>query len=145
MIRRTFGLRDILGTPKTRPSRRNVDVSPQLAALLHRQRKGYVDAKLAGRLAELLEYIFTEPEGGPLARRTSERAFALVLRKAGLGPQHSPKSLRFADDQRGRQPAVRRPPARALVGGDHREALHSLDSPGRPGRAPAGRRRGGGW
>ena len=69
-------------------------MSPQLAALLQRQRKGYAEAKLAGRLAELLEYIFTEPEGDPLARRTSERAFALVLRKAGLGPQHSPKSLR---------------------------------------------------
>ncbi len=94
MIRRTFGFRDILGTPKTRQSRRDVDVSPQLAELLKRQRKAQAEAKLAGRLAELPEYIFTEPEGGPLARRTFERVFAVVLRKAGLGPQHSPKSLR---------------------------------------------------
>lgn len=71
-------------------NRSGQDVSPQLAELLKRQRKAQAEAKLA----ELPEYIFTEPEGGPLARRTFERAFALVLRKAGLGPQHSPKSLR---------------------------------------------------
>jgi integrase len=94
MIRRTFGLRDILGAPKTRQSRRDVDVSPQLAEVLKRQRKAQAEVKLAGRQAELPEYIFTEPEGGPLARRSFERAFAVVIRKAGLGPQHSPKSLR---------------------------------------------------
>jgi len=94
MIRRTFGLRDILGTPKTRQSRRDVDVSPQLAELLKRQRKTHAEAKLAGRFWELPEFIFTEPDGRPLARRTFERAFALCLRKAGLGPQYSPKSLR---------------------------------------------------
>ena len=69
-------------------------MSPQLAEVLKRQRKAQAGAKLAGRLVELPEYIFIEPDGGPLARRTFERAFALVLRKAGLGPQHSPKSLR---------------------------------------------------
>ena len=69
-------------------------MSPQLAEVLKRQRKAQAEAKLAGRLVELPEYIFIEPDGGPLARRTFERAFALVLRKAGLGPQHSPKSLR---------------------------------------------------
>jgi integrase len=47
MIRRTFGLRDILGTPKTKHSRRDVDVSPQLAALLQRERK--YQAEAAGR------------------------------------------------------------------------------------------------
>jgi integrase len=93
-IRRTFGHRDIVGAPKTRHSRRDVDVSPQLTELLKRHRKAQAEAKLAGRLAEVPEYVFTEPAGGPLERRTFERAFALVLRKAGLGPQHSPKSLR---------------------------------------------------
>lgn len=96
MIRRTFGHRDILGTPKTRRSRRDVDVSPQLAELLKRQRKAHAEAKLAGRFSGLpeSEFMFTEPDGRPLARRTFERAFALCLRKAGLGPQYSPKSLR---------------------------------------------------
>ena len=94
MIRRTFGLRDIQGTPKTRQSRRDVDVSPQLADLLKRQRKAQAEAKLAGRLAELPEFIFIEPAGGPLDRRTFERAFPRILVKADLGPQYSPKSLR---------------------------------------------------
>jgi integrase len=94
MIRRTFGLNDILGSPKTKHSRRDVDVSPQLAALLQRERKAQTEAKLAGRIAELPTFIFTEPEGGPLDRRTFERAFARVLGKAGLGPHYSPKSLR---------------------------------------------------
>jgi integrase len=93
MIRWTFGHRDSLGTPKTKHSRRDLDVSPQLAALLHRHRKAQAEAKLAGRLAEL-QFIFTEPAGGPLDRRTFERAFARVLAKAELGAQHSPKSLR---------------------------------------------------
>lgn len=94
MIRRTFGHRDILGTPKTRESRRDVDVSPQLAALLQRHRAGQAEAKLAGRLGELPAFIFTESDGRPLDRRTFERAFARVLGKAGLGPHYSPKSLR---------------------------------------------------
>jgi integrase len=38
--------------------------------------------------------VFTEPDGRPLDRRTFERAFARILKKAGLGPQYSPKSLR---------------------------------------------------
>jgi integrase len=94
LIRRTFGHRDELGTPKTPHSRRDVDVSPQLADLLKRHRKAQTEAKLAGRLAELPTFIFTEPEGSPLARRTFERAFERVLIKAGLGLHHSPKSLR---------------------------------------------------
>lgn len=93
-IRRTFGHRDILGEPKTRHSRRDVDVSPQLAELLRRHRKAQAEAKLAGRLAELPEYVFTEPDGRPLDRRTFERAFARILKAAGLGRQYSPKSLR---------------------------------------------------
>ena len=94
MIRRTFGHRDILGTPKTRESRRDVDVSPQLAALLQRQRAGQAEAKLAGWLGELPTFIFTESDGRSLDRRTFERAFERVLGKAGLGPQYSLKSLR---------------------------------------------------
>jgi integrase len=94
MIRRTFGHRDILGTPKTKHSRRDVDVSPQLAALLQRERKAQAEAKLAGRLAELPAFTFTESDGRPLERRTFERAFARVLGKAGLGLHYSPKSLR---------------------------------------------------
>jgi integrase len=93
-ITRTFGLRVILGTPKTKHSRRPVDVSPQLAALLQRQRADQAAAKLAGRVAELPAFIFTEPDGRPLDRRTFERAFARVLVKAGLGAHYSPKSLR---------------------------------------------------
>jgi integrase len=94
MIRRTFGHRDILGTPKTKHSRRDVDVSPQLATLLQRERKAQAEAKLAGRLAELPTFIFTEADGRRLDRRTFERAFARVLGKAGLGLHYSPKSLR---------------------------------------------------
>lgn len=93
-ITRTFGHRDVLGAPKTKHSRRDVDVSPQLAALLQRHRKAQAEAKLAGRLAELPAFIFTEPDGSPLDRRTFERAFARVLVKAGLGAHYSPKSLR---------------------------------------------------
>lgn len=84
-IRRTFGHQDILGSPKTRHSRRDVNVSPQLANLRRRHRKAQAEAKLAGCLAELPEYVFTEPDGRPLDRRTFERAFARILKKAGLG------------------------------------------------------------
>jgi integrase len=45
-------------------------------------------------LFELPEYVFTEADGRPLDPRTFERAFARMLKKAGLGPQYSPKSLR---------------------------------------------------
>jgi site-specific recombinase XerD len=45
---------------------------------------------------ELSPFCFTEPTGVPLARRTFERAFERVLVKAGLGLQHSPKSLRHS-------------------------------------------------
>jgi integrase len=93
-IRRTFGHRDTLGEPKTRHSKRDVDVSPQLVDLLRGQRKAQAEARLAGRLTELPEYVFTEPDGRPLDRRTFERAFARILRKAGLSPHYSPKSLR---------------------------------------------------
>jgi site-specific recombinase XerD len=41
---------------------------------------------------ELSPFCFT---GETLSRRTFERAFARVLVKAGLGSQHSPKSLRL--------------------------------------------------
>jgi integrase len=93
-IRRTFGHRDIVGAPKTRHSKRDVDVSPQLADLLRRHRAAQAEAKLAGRLRELPEYVFTQATGRPLDRWTFERAFARVLKKAGLGPQYSAKSLR---------------------------------------------------
>ena len=94
MIRRTFGHRDILGTPKTKHSRRDVDVSPQLAVALLQHRKAQAEAKLAGRLGELPAFIFTEADGRHLDRRTFERAFARVLTKAGLRVHYSPKSLR---------------------------------------------------
>jgi site-specific recombinase XerD len=72
-----------------------VDVTPQLAALLTRHRGAQATAALRqGR--ELSPFCFTEPTGEPLGRRTFERAFARVLVKAGLGPQHSPKSLRHS-------------------------------------------------
>jgi len=95
MIRRTFGLRDELGTPKTRHSRRDVDVSPQLADLLKRHRVAQAEATLRHGWGDVPAFIFTEPTtGAPLARRTFEHAFKRVLAKAALGPQYSPKSLR---------------------------------------------------
>jgi integrase len=93
-IRHNFGRRDTLGVPKTRYSRRDVDVTPHVAELLRRLRTAQAEAKLAHGWPEMPAYVFTEPEGGPLARRTFERAFERVLVKAGLGQHHSPKSLR---------------------------------------------------
>ena len=153
MIRRTFGLRDILGTPKTRHSRRDVDVTPQLAELLKRHRVAQAEAKLAHGRPELPEYVFIEPEGRPLARRMFERAFALVLRKAELGAHHSPKSLRhtFASiliSEGANLVYVSRQMGHASVAITERvyarwipqavPAVHGLDEPASPAAGPAG-------
>lgn len=65
---------------------------PDAPGAAKRHRKAQAEAKLAERLAELPEFIFTEADD----RRTFERAFARVLGKAGLGAHFSPKSLRHS-------------------------------------------------
>jgi integrase len=93
-INRTFGFKDHEGTPKTRRSRRAVDLSPQLVEALKRHRLDQAAAKLAHGWPELPAYLFTTSTGQRLGRRDFERAFQRVLGKAGLPTHYSPKSLR---------------------------------------------------
>lgn len=95
-ITRTFGYQDHEGAPKTRRSRRTVDLSPQLVEALKRQRAAQAEAKLAHGWPELPEYLFTMPNGRKHGREPLGKAFARVLRKAKLADHYSPKSLRHS-------------------------------------------------
>ncbi len=95
-INRTFGFKDHEGAPKTRRSRRVVDLSPQLVEFLKRHRVAQAEAKLAHGWRELPVYLFPADGGQRLERRGFERAFRRTLVKASLAVHYSPKSLRHS-------------------------------------------------
>ena len=94
-IARTFGFRDLVGRPKSGKPRK-IDLTPQLVEALRRVQVARAEEKLKAGWPTLAEWVFTEPDGQPIERRRFERAFARILKAAGLPAHHTPHSLRHS-------------------------------------------------
>jgi len=85
-LHRLVGGEYVIRPPKTRKSRRQVDLSPS-SALLLREYRSEVNTQrlLLGKPLSDEDFVFAHPDGTPLDPSTVTHLFGKVVRKAGLG------------------------------------------------------------
>jgi len=75
----------VISPPKTRKSRRQVDLPPSLALLLRNYRSEVETQRLLlGKPLTNKDFVFAHPDGTPLDPSTVTHVFARAVRKAGL-------------------------------------------------------------
>ena len=102
-LHRLTGGEYVIRPPKTRKSKRQVDLPPSLGLLLRQYRDEVEERRLfLGKPLAKDDFVFAHPDGTPLDPSTVTHTFGMVARKAGLGHlrlhdlRHSYASLMLA-------------------------------------------------
>lgn len=104
-LQRVTGQGLLAGQPKTKTSKRAVDIGQALVSLLHtvRGKQLALQAELGGLYQNEAGYVFTDELGKPIDSNRLSREFHSIVKAAGLPPAtlHSPlhchASLMLAD------------------------------------------------